>query len=112
MSHRKESPVLEVFHGVLILLADLSPFWADWRLVVAGALVLWLQFAVLKTCVINKYQYGNTEDTFYSRNLRRFNIPHNPMKVKRFFRYYMLLIIPVAAIIWQVGLSKSALLSW
>jgi len=60
-----------VLHLLFIIVAYTSPFWLDWRLVIIGAVLYWVQLMVFKACILSIAEYGNTETSFVAVNVNK-----------------------------------------
>ncbi len=98
-------------HLLLVVLAYLSPFLFNWKLILVSIVFLFAQYAMIGGCVLNKIQFGNTKDvTFLYPYLKMIGLDLNPKKFKIFIRYYLPFILFFISIIWQVVLNKNPLL--
>ncbi|GEM_PF-870789 len=58
------STVAAWMHVVVMVLAYTSPFWLDWRLVLGGVLLYYLQLWVFGGCVLTYAEFGKWEESF------------------------------------------------
>ena len=65
------------FHLFLIIIAYLSPFILDWRLILAIVIFLNFQDRFYGNCVLTVAQFKNHEESFYHHYLKKvgFNFP-------------------------------------
>lgn len=87
-------------HWAVIIFAYTAFIWLDWRLLLIGVLIYWLQILVFKACVLSIAQYGDKETSFVATHLnnllRRFGW-ELPAKNIRFFLDWILPIIFLAS---------------
>lgn len=91
-------------HLVLTLGAWVAPFIIDWRILVPAYLLVMLQFAVFKKCLMNEmHETQESEDRiFYTELLEYFGWRPNPRKLKFFVRKLLYPTLALVAILWQV----------
>ena len=94
-------------HLVLTLGAWIAPFIIDWRILVPVYLLVMLQFAVFKKCLMNEmHETQESEDRiFYTELLEYFGWRPNPRKLKFFVRKLLYPTLALLAILWQVVLK-------
>ena len=95
--------LLPVIHLALIIAAWSSPFWLAWQIIGACSIVLYVQFFLLKGCVLTNLETGgNHHDTFYHHHFSRIapGLPKYPIWF--FMRYVAPFAIPLCAYWWQV----------
>ncbi len=98
-------------HLILVLFAYLSPFLFNWKLILLGIIILFIQYNLIGGCILNKIQFDKTKDiTFLYPYLKMLGLNINPYKFKIFIRYYLPFILLLIAIIWQVLLNKAPLI--
>lgn len=91
-----------IVHIILILLAYSSPFWVDWKIILAVVLVLYLQYAVLKGCILAKPQYGNTSDGLYENILTSLGITFDRTRLKFVVEWVLPAIVLLISLVWQL----------
>lgn len=93
-----------MLHLVLTLGAWIAPFIIDWRILVPAYLLVMLQFAVFKKCLMNEmHETQESEDRiFYTELLEYFGWRPNPRKLKFFVRKLLYPMLALVAILWQV----------
>jgi hypothetical protein len=88
---------LAFIHWPIILFMYSAFIWVDWRWVLIGVLIYWVQIAVFKACIISIAQYKNTETSFVGANLnnlfRILSLKELSMKKIRLFLDWILPII-------------------
>ncbi len=98
-------------HLILILFAYLSPFLFNWKFMLFGIILLFIQYSLVGGCILNKIQFDKTKDiTFLYPYFRMLGINLDPYKLKIFIRYYLPFILFLVAIIWQILLNKMPLI--
>lgn len=99
-------------HLALIILAYLSPFLINWKIILLGIILLWIEYAVFQGCPLTHAQIGkkDKEITFYTIYLEKMGFNFERKIVKNFFRNIMPFIVLAVAILWQVILGKNPLL--
>jgi hypothetical protein len=94
------------FHLCITLLAWVAPFMVSWYLSIPIYLIVWIQFRVFNRCLMNRgHDMDDTNSTFYSYLLNQIGIPHNELKLLRFVRNELYLVLGGIALIWQVLLG-------
>jgi len=93
--------LLIFLHFIIILLAYSSPFWLDWRLIVLGVVLNWLQIAIFGGCVLSILQFKENR-SFHVWYLTQLGFRVNPVKLDRFLRRYMPFIVVATAVLVQV----------
>lgn len=102
--------IIIVAHWIVALLAFLSFLWLDYKLIVVGILIYWLQILIFGACVLSIAQFKTKESTFLGYYL---NMLLNKLKLKKLtikqqkivFRYIEPAIIMIFAIILQIVLK-------
>lgn len=61
---------LVIFLHLLIMIpAYTSPFWLDWRLIIAGVILYYIQIWIFGGCILTYAQYGKWNETFSGRSI-------------------------------------------
>ena len=98
-------------HLALVLVAYSSPFLFDWRIIIVGVVVLFVQYVLVGGCVLNKVQFGSAKDvTFLYPYLKMVGVKLDPHKFKFFIRYVLPFALLLIAFLWQVVWGRSPLL--
>ncbi len=98
-------------HLILVLFAYLSPFLFNWKLIILGIIILFIQYSLIGGCILNKIQFDNTRDVvFLYPYLKMLGLNLDAYKFKIFIRYCLPFILLLIAIIWQVLLNKTPLI--
>jgi len=98
-------------HLMLVSFAYLSPFLFNWKLIILGIIVLFIQYSWIGGCILNKIQFDEIKDiTFLYPYIKMLGLNVNPYKFKIFIRYYLPFILFLIAIIWQVLLNKTPII--
>ncbi len=99
-------------HLSLILIAYLSPFLFNYKLILTGIIILFLEYAIFQGCILTNAQFGKKDKnmTFYTIYLEMLGFHFNRKKLKFFIRYIMPFIVLALALIWQVMLGFDVLI--
>jgi hypothetical protein len=91
-----------------------SPFWLDWRLIIAGLILYYLQIWIFGGCILTYAQYGKWNETFSGRLMiwiaSKFGLNPKPSSIKRFLNVLPFILI-IIALIYQVLLKGPVLVS-
>lgn len=94
-----------IVHAVIMLLAYTSPLWLDWKLMIVGVILYYIQLLIFGGCLLTKAQFGRFDATFtgYYLNmlLATFGIKAKDRKIKLFLDTLAPIFI-IIAIISQV----------
>ena len=96
---------LEAFHIAITLTSYTASFWVDWRIILAAILILQVQYVAFNGCVISIKQYGNTKESLHTRVLDMLGLNYDRVRVSRFVRYGIPIII-LALAIWFQGIES------
>ncbi|OGZ41649.1 MAG: hypothetical protein A2W41_05045 [Candidatus Ryanbacteria bacterium RIFCSPHIGHO2_01_45_13] len=88
-------------HIVLLAAWYASPFYLDWRIVIATVVLYHLQIYLAKGCLLTRGQFGKENEGFYYHYLRRLGFNPN----KRWLAFVLDYIIPGAMIILAIALQ-------
>ncbi len=91
-------------HVSIIFGAYISPFIVDWRLVTLGVIIYWVVGNRWKYCPLTKWQFGNSEHSFYWRYLNKFGIKVNDKQADLVAARLIPVILIIAAVVYQVVL--------
>lgn len=103
---RRDNGLLITAHALVILLAFSSPWWLDWRLVLAGVAAYYVQLLVFKGCVLSQYQFKNSAQTFHGWYLAKLGWHPDPVKLLFVLNYVLPPLILVIAFAWQLWLHR------
>ncbi len=105
------------WHTIIILLAWLSPFWLDWKLIFICSALYWLQILIFKGCILTNIQFKDkikltkkSDRTMYAFWADWLGFKPNRKKLKFLAVYIMPLIVLIIAILWQIVLKMPVLL--
>ena len=104
--------IIIVVHTVIILLAYSAPFWLDWRLVLAGAILNYIQILIFKGCVLSRAQFEDKTQTFHEWYLRKFGFKPHRSVLNFILRYVVPFVLLGIAVIFQLGLQVKVLVSF
>lgn len=100
--NKKEFGILFWIHLLLLVPAYFSPLFVDWKIIVLGAVVLQIQYWVLKGCILTHMEMGKDENkTFTWHYLQKIFPSLNPQKTKFVVRYVVPLFLVAAGILLQ-----------
>lgn len=78
-------------HLIIMTLAYTSPFWLDWRLIIVGLGLYYLQIWIFGGCILTYAQFGKWDETFTGRGIMWFaskvGFRFKNESIKRFFGY-------------------------
>jgi len=52
-------------HFILVLSSYLLPFLFNWKIIIVGVILLFIQYLLVGGCALNKVQFVNAKDVFY-----------------------------------------------
>jgi hypothetical protein len=93
--------IIPILHLVIIILAWSSPWWLDWKLIVAGYVIYLLQNLIFKRCILSISQFGNTRESFYSHYLHKAGFQWPTEKINFIVDYIVPPLLIIAALIYQ-----------
>ena len=99
--------------SIIIILVWSSPFWLDWKLILAGIFIYYLQLIIFKEDFFTKRNFNTKkrgEMTFYSFVLEKIGINIDRKRMQLIADYIFPWIILLIAIIWQILLHKKVLI--
>lgn len=103
--------ILVPLHAILIIAAYTSPFWLDFRYIMAAVVLYWLQLAVFQHCVLSTAQFGDKETTFHEWYLAKIGI----RPAHRTFKYILNVWVPIVllalALVLQIALHVRPLVA-
>jgi hypothetical protein len=79
-----------------------APFWLDWKLIIAGIILYYLQILIFGGCILTYAQYGKWNETFSGRSIiwlgSKFGFRLRMYSIKRFldilpFAYILIALI-------------------
>ncbi len=98
-------------HLFFIIIAYASPFLLNWKIVLFGVILIYIQNFVFQGCLLTHAQFGKDPYiTFYHKYLTLLGFRINKYKLKFFMAWIMPIIILLVAIIWQLILEISPLI--
>ena len=100
-----KKPIIIVVHVVIILLAYSAPFWLDWKLVLIGVALNYLQIFIFKGCVLSLAQFEDKKQTFHEWYLRKFGFTPSRAVLNFILRYIIPFVILGTAVIYQLALN-------
>ena len=99
-------------HLPLALLANFSFLILSWRLIIFGITVLFIQFVLLKGCILTIAENGTHKDmTFYTPYLEKMGFKFNRRKFMIYMKWFHPFVILLMALVIQIGFKYQPLLS-
>ncbi len=97
---KKEFGFLFWLHVYFIILYFSFPFWLDWRIILAIALLLELQYLFIRDCILSRFELGKGGAFWHHYLLKIFPSLHRGRTI--FFTTYILpLLIAAIAFVLQ-----------
>lgn len=112
MTKKSYTPGIIILHIAVILLADTSPLWLDWKLILLGIVIYYVQIAVLGGCVLSQAQFQDKKEIFHDWCLRKLGFKPNRKILNFILRYVGPFLLLGLAIIFQVILQNKVLTSF
>jgi len=105
-----KSEILPLIHTIIIILAWLSPFWSDWKIIFVCLALYYLQIIIFRSCILTNFQFNKkvtkrSEMTMYAYWAEKAGYKVNKKKLKFISSWIMPTIILVITIIWQIILN-------
>ena len=113
----KKSSFISLFHTILIILAWASPFYLDWKLILAVEIILSLQYIFFGGCTLTNMQFSKkakaiSNNTMYSYYLQKLGFKPNKIIIKFIARYIFPLLILLFSIVWQIILKHPIIIKF
>lgn len=106
MKSKKDFGFIFWLHLTLIILAYLSPILFNWKLILFGVIILFLQELIFQGCFLTHAQFGKDRYmTFYYRYLILMGFKPNKEKLKFLMAWIMPLIVLDLSLILQILLK-------
>jgi hypothetical protein len=105
-------PVVIVLHVIIILLAYSAPFWLDWRLVLLGVIVNYVQILIIGGCVLSHAQFEDKGQSFHEWYLKKFGFKINRKRLNIILRWVIPFVLLGLAAVWQIILGVKVLASF
>lgn len=99
-----------LLHVVLILLAYSSFVWLDWKLVIVGVGLYYMQLLVFGWCVLSLAQFDREKISFHEWYLTKLGIKVNRKRLNFALTWIIPFVIVGLAVIVQVGLHFAPLI--
>lgn len=109
--------MIAIVHSVIIVIAWLSPFWLDWKIIFICLTFYWIQIIVFRGCIMTNWQFNKKikhrgDMTMYSYWSERFGYKVNRKKLRFSSDYIMPGIILILTIIYQILLNIPVLIQF
>jgi len=96
----KKNTLVATLHSLIMILAYTSPFWLDWKLIIAALVLYYIQIWIFGGCVLTYAQYSKWNETFSGRSIiwlgERFGLRFSMKGVKHFLDWLPLAYIIIA----------------
>jgi len=89
-------------HLILIALVVSSPVWLDWRLILLGIIIYYIQIIVFGGCLLSQWQFKNKEERFWGYYIKKLGFTVDKKKLDIFLDYVLPGLILGIAIVVQV----------
>ncbi|MEO6761711.1 MAG: hypothetical protein ABI220_05080 [Candidatus Saccharimonadales bacterium] len=107
----KPKSAVIILHIIVILLAYSAPFWLDWRLVIAGVIVYYIQIFTIGGCVLSHAQFEDKKQSFHEWYLHKIGFTVNRTILNVILRYVTPPALVGLALAFQVLLSIKVIVS-
>lgn len=101
--------IIIIAHIVIIVLAYSSPFWLDWRLILVGVALNYIQILIFKGCVLSHAQFEDKKQSFHEWYLRKLGLKPNRQILNFSLRWIIPLVLLGFALVLQVILKLDIL---
>lgn len=102
-----KKPLVIIVHAIIILLAYSSPFWLDWRLILVGIVLNYIQIIIFKGCVLSRAQFEDKGQTFHEWYLRKLGLKPSRAVLNFTLRYIVPFALLGIALLFQLVLNNS-----
>jgi len=106
---QKDFGLIFFIHLFLIILFYLSPFLVNWKIVTLTVVLILLQYKFLGDCIFTKAEFKDKDKGFFEHYLKKIGINISKKQVDFLSIYVVPILLPLAAIIWQVLLKHKPL---
>ena len=99
-------------HLAAIIVFVLAPFYLPWPFIFLILILHYLQGELFKNCILTRAQLGakgdihHLEMSFYAYYFKKMGLKTDPKKVKKYFSHFLIWIILIFGIFWQIILNK------
>jgi len=102
-------PVIIAAHIIIIVLAYSAPFWLDWRLVLVGVVLNYVQILIFKGCVLSHAQFEDKKQSFHEWYLRKLGLKPDRRVLNVVLRWIIPPVLLGLALIFQVVFNINVL---
>jgi len=102
--------MVAAIHTFIIFLLYTSPFWLDWKLIIAAIILNYAQMFILGGCVLTIKQFQSAEMSFQEWLLAKLGMRVKRPKFNRFLKWQLPFIILALALLWQEVLGITPLI--
>ena len=109
----KKFEAVSYLHLIIIILLWTCPLWLDWKLIIVGIFLYYMQLLIFGDCILTKKEFKSKKRkmTFYSYLLEKMGFNFDRRKIAFIADYIFPYIIWGAALIFQVLLSVNPLIN-
>lgn len=109
-----KAKIIALIHLIVILAAYSSPWWLDWKLVLAGAVLYYLQMLIFGGCLLSFAQFARKDEPFTGYYLSRFfewfGLKLSPLKISRFLNTFLPITLLIIAWIIQIRFGYNSVI--
>ena len=108
----KKRRIRFIIHLILIILAWLSPFYLNYKIIAFLVILYYIQIIIFKSCLLTTAQFKEnaSEMTMYTHSLEKLGFKINRKRLKFISSWIIPLIILFIAIIFQILLNLPTIL--
>jgi putative flippase GtrA len=106
-----KKPIIIAAHIIIILLAYTAPFWLDWKLVLVGVILNYIQILIFKGCVLSHAQFEDKKQSFHEWYLRKLGFKPSRRVLNFALRGIIPFVLLGLALLFQVLLKVNVLVS-
>jgi len=108
----KKFESITFLHLLIIILLWVSPFLFNWRLIILGIFLYYLQLMIFGNCILTKMEFKQKkrEITMYSFVLEKLGFNVNRGKIVLLADYVFPWVILLISLVYQVVLNHGALI--
>lgn len=106
--------MIPIIHSIIILLAYVSPFLIEWKIVLGFIFLYYIQLFVFGNCILTLAQFKeDTRDTtFYSYLFAKLGFNPKKTTLRIIVDYCIPWVILLFAIFWQIYLNHTVMIDF
>jgi len=110
----KKFESISFIHIVILILLWSALFWLDWKLIILGIIIYYIQLIFFGNCLLTKIEFKEKERemTMYAFLLEKAGFNFQRKTIKFLADYIFPYIILFIAIIWQIALKNKVIFSF